>query len=145
MGSSGNTFPRILAFQTSVINKKLRLYIKSYILFGSVYQIRNDRFTFVLLASNHDFGVARWYFVIFKTAHIKTLLLQQMLLLVFDAWRPNGRGSRISLILHSTFAHPTRWHRRLSTDCPSIVHRLSIVSMEKQWRIDVEIMWKICK
>ena len=41
---------------------------------------------------------------------------------------------RSSFVLHSFIL------RLLSIDCPSIVHRLSIVSMEKQWGNNVESM-----
>ena len=43
-------------------------------------------------------------------------------------------------LLRSSFVHPSFVLRLLSIDCPSIVHRLSIVSMEKQWGNNVESM-----
>ena len=43
-------------------------------------------------------------------------------------------------LLRSSFVLPSFILRLLSIDCPSIVHRLSIVMMEKQWRIFGESM-----
>ena len=45
-----------------------------------------------------------------------------------------------SEILRSAFVLPSFCLRLLSIDCPSVVHRLSIVSMEKQWGNNVESM-----
>ena len=44
------------------------------------------------------------------------------------------------LFLRPSFVLPSFCLRLLSIDCPSVVHRLSIVSMEKQWRNNVESM-----
>ena len=43
-------------------------------------------------------------------------------------------------LLRSSFVLPSLCLRLLSIDCPSIVHRLSIDSMEKQWGNNVESM-----
>ena len=43
-------------------------------------------------------------------------------------------------LLRSSFVLPSFILRLLSIDCPSIVHRLSIVMMEKQWKIFGESM-----
>ena len=45
-----------------------------------------------------------------------------------------------SLVLHSAFAQSPICLRRLSIDSPSIVHQLSIETMENQWWIDGEDM-----
>ena len=54
----------------------------------------------------------------------------------------HAKSANVNLSSFPTFnePNPSLFHRRYSIDTPSILHRWSIVSMEKRWSIDGRAM-----